>query len=536
MVSNCSGVAAAVATVGSADVTADTTWSGTVFLTRPVNVQNGARLTIAPGTNLVMGADTYLAVGDKISGGALNAAGTTAQPIVFCGKQAQKGYWGGVELGQYTRTDSVLRNVVLSDGGGGDTALLLATSAHVTDVTVRNAAHDGVWAAAFSDDSARLSIQDCGRTAAVLLTSEAVNTFPLGGTYSGNAEALLRVRFGTVESETHFRNVGLPYLDEGGKLLRAGAKLVYEAGVTVHFAADTAVTVGLDSNAGELAVLGTQYDPVVFDGASPTPGYWQGVALGAHALTSSRLEHLKLRDAGGKQAAALYIEAAMTLVDVALTGNATGMTLGAAGLLPGSSALSITGTMGPPLTLAPDALVSLPTGSSFAGNAQNYIAIEGGPYAARGVVANFGLPYLVSGNIALQNGAELSIAPGTQFMMGANTNLDVGTRAMSVKILARGSEAMPIEFSGQVHARGSWGSIFLGPVTSDSAFDFVKIADGGGGDAKGGNLVVEKAFALSNSSLSNSFGYGVLKPKNDATDYAAGNSLADNASGPVGTY
>src|SRR5882724_291945 len=113
MVSNCSGVAAAVATVGSADVTADTTWSGTVFLTRPVNVQNGARLTIAPGTNLVMGADTYLAVGDKISGGALNAAGTTAQPIVFCGKQAQKGYWGGVELGQYTRTDSVLRNVVL---------------------------------------------------------------------------------------------------------------------------------------------------------------------------------------------------------------------------------------------------------------------------------------------------------------------------------------------------------------------------------------------------------------------------------------
>jgi len=77
MVSNCSGVAAAVATVGSADVTADTTWSGTVFLTRPVNVQNGARLTIAPGTNLVMGADTYLAVGDKISGGALNAAGTT---------------------------------------------------------------------------------------------------------------------------------------------------------------------------------------------------------------------------------------------------------------------------------------------------------------------------------------------------------------------------------------------------------------------------------------------------------------------------
>ena len=534
--SNCSGVATTVTTVASADITADAAWSGTVFVTRPVNVQNGATLIIAPGTQLVMGADTYLAVGDKISGGALKAAGTSAQPISFCGKQAQNGYWGGVALGRYARTDSVLSSVTLSDGGGGDTALLLAASAHLTDVTVRGALHDGVWAAAFSNDSARLSIQNCGRTAAILLSSEAVNAFPLGGTYSGNAESFLRVRFGTVESETHFRNVGLPYLDETGKQLRAGAKLVYEAGVTVRFAADTAVTVGLDSNAGELAVLGTLDNPVIFAGASSAPGYWQGVALGGHALTSSRLEHLRLRDAGGKQAAALYLDAAITLVDVALTGNATGMSLGAAGLHAGSTALSITGTQGPPLTLAPDALVSLPAGSSFTGNAQDYIVIEGGHYEAQGTVGNFGVPYLVSGSISLQNAAMMNIAPGARFMMGANTSLDVGTRATSVKFVARGTEAMPIAFSGQVHARGSWGSIFLGPVTSDSGFDFVKIADGGSNDTKGGNLVVSKALALTHSSLSNSFGYGVVKPKSDPTDYTLGNSLAGNASGPVGTY
>src|ERR1700759_3868516 len=45
-VSNCSGVAVAVTSVAAADVTSDTTWSGTVFVSRPVNVQNGATLTI----------------------------------------------------------------------------------------------------------------------------------------------------------------------------------------------------------------------------------------------------------------------------------------------------------------------------------------------------------------------------------------------------------------------------------------------------------------------------------------------------------
>jgi hypothetical protein len=536
-ITSCAGVEAAVTLLVDADIKQDTTWSGTVVVARPVSVTNAATLTIAAGTSVVMNADSLLMVGDKTAGGALQALGAAEAPIAFCGRQSQKGYWGGLGFGRYARSDSSLNHVSISGGGAGEVALLLDASVHVRDVTVRDTASDGVWASVFGADSARLSIQGNDGAAAVLLGLDAVSTFPLGGQYGQNGEDVARVRFGTIERETHFRNAGLPYLLEQGLLVRDGAKLVFEAGVEARFAADTAFDVGLGNSPAELAVLGTATAPVTFRGALPTPGYWQGLGVGARALTSSRLEHALIRDAGGKDRAALYVDTAATLIDVSLRANAKGMVLGAAGLHPESALLSISGTQGPPLTVAPDALVSLPPQSSFAGNTADQIVVEGGAYTKKGTLTNYGVPYLLSGSIALEDASELTIAPGTKLLMGANTSLEVGARASSAKLVARGTAAAPIEVSGQVPSAGFWGSVIMyASVTSDSSFEYVHMSHGGGSNPKSANLVLSKACSVKNSSFSSSFGHGIVKWKDDPTDYAVGNTFADNASGPIGVY
>jgi len=88
-------------TTVSADIIANTTWSGVVLLQNKVYVKNNATLTIQPGTiirgDLATQATLIITRGAKI-----NAIGTASQPIVFTSNFApgarQEGDWGGLIL------------------------------------------------------------------------------------------------------------------------------------------------------------------------------------------------------------------------------------------------------------------------------------------------------------------------------------------------------------------------------------------------------------------------------------------------------
>lgn len=84
---------AAAQTVVSADVTANTTWTGTVVLQRPIFVKNGATLTIAAGT-IVRGQPRTAAVAPGVTAGTpgaivvtrdgrLVANGSAANPVIM---------------------------------------------------------------------------------------------------------------------------------------------------------------------------------------------------------------------------------------------------------------------------------------------------------------------------------------------------------------------------------------------------------------------------------------------------------------------
>lgn len=91
----------ATTTTVSADITTNTTWSGTVLLQNKVYVKNNATLTIQPGT-VIRGDKATQGTLIITRGAKINANGTASQPIVFTSNEAignrNEGDWGGLVI------------------------------------------------------------------------------------------------------------------------------------------------------------------------------------------------------------------------------------------------------------------------------------------------------------------------------------------------------------------------------------------------------------------------------------------------------
>ena len=88
----------------SADITTNTTWSGTILLQNKIYVKNNVTLTILPGT-VIRGDQATQGTLIITRGAKLNAIGTASQPIVFTSNvdpsgttSRAEGDWGGVVL------------------------------------------------------------------------------------------------------------------------------------------------------------------------------------------------------------------------------------------------------------------------------------------------------------------------------------------------------------------------------------------------------------------------------------------------------
>lgn len=519
------------------NVTEDTTWEGTVLVSGDVRVTAGATLTIAPGTHVIMDADSSLEVGWNSNAATIQAEGTAAQPIRFCGKEAEAGYWGSLIVGNNVTSNSVLSHVLVADGGG-DAAVILNADVEVTDFVVRNADADGVHARDFDDASARLSVEGSGATAVVLTAPGAATRFPLGGSLAGNAENLVRVRFADIEDDTTFHALDVPYLQENAVDTVGGALLTFKAGVEYRFATDSDLEVGWNSNDAEIRVEGTEEDPVVFRGEDAEAGAWGGLIVGTNVRTDSRLSYLEIHHGGGNETRPLSIHAAITVDHVTLEDNRLEAYIGEDGVAASSNSLTITGSGAHALTVHPNAITLLPDGGAYTGNDSDWIEVEGGAYTREsGTVADLGVPYRLLDSFSTRDDSAISIAAGTEFEMTADTQFEIGWNSGTARIEAEGTADDPIVFRGVENEAGYWIGVLIGNnVSSDSILDHVQIGNAGQGSGAVGNLSLRNPITVTNSRFSSSAGYGIVKEAADTTDYAATNTFADVASGDIGTF
>jgi hypothetical protein len=525
---DCASRSATNATIVERVVNGDTTWSGTVYLEDNVQIVDGATLTIAPGTNVIMGPDASVDIGWNGSTATLKAAGTEAQPIRFCGEQGDAGFWRGIIVERNVTSNSQLHHVLISDAGASPEALNLAADIDVQTVQVRNAQRDGVRAQDFRAGSREISVEGVGGTPIIFTHANAIENFPMGGRFEHNGKNVAALDFTFIDSNVRFRDLGIPYQQEGELQIQV-ADVVIDPAVHYLLGPDASIQVGWNGNAATFTAAGTSDGPIVFDGTSSEPGFWKGINVVRKVTSNSKLSNVEIRHAGGNGVYALEVSAPITLDGVLLSDNDAGAHIAAQGLDKASKNLTITKGEQRPLTVEPDALVSLPEGGAFTGNEVDEIGIEGGSYQTTGTVPNLGVPFRVLDSITTLV-SSLTLSAGSEFIMTADSSLEIGWNGNAATLIAVGTAAKPIRFVGAEATAGYWAGLLLDRnVRTDSKLDYVEISHG-----KDACLTLASSVAVTHSKFAACSGYGILRNAADSRDYETGNTFTDVASGHVG--
>ncbi len=88
--------------------------------------------------------------------------------------------------------------------------------------------------------------------------------------------------------------------------------------------------------------------------------------------------------------------------------------------------------------------------------------------------------YKVTGRTIYDGDQDITIEPGTVFLMDSTSSLLIGWRSDPAKIAARGTAEKPILFCGTEKAKGHWKNIeFLTGTVPGSVFEHVRIEDAG---------------------------------------------------------
>jgi hypothetical protein len=526
---------ATTGTVANTDITTNETWSGTIHVTQTVLVYAGATLTIAPGTNIVIDAGRSVIIGWNGGAATVLASGTAQSPITFCGAAADPGSWEGLVLETNTTSTSVLENVLVSDGGGTNAGLTLRTNATIKNVQVRNSGTDGVWATDFHTGSTALSVDGAVGAAVVLESAGAVDHFPVGGSLTGNGADFVKVDFTYVDASTTFHYLDVPYLQMRSTWVSGSSIATFEAGVEYRVTAAHQFEVGYNSGGSTIHVDGTAAKPVTFRGETAEAGNWVGLIIDSTVTSGSYLRYTKILHAGDTSPA-LDIRTAITLDNVSLDTNATGVQISAGGLNTDSKVLNVTRTGDVPITVATNGIPTLPKGGRLTGNTTDQILVTGTDYyEGRGTAPNLGIPYYIDGDLLMDGGASLTIEPGVTFIMPAGAAIEVGWNSAIATLIAKGTAQAPIVFQGLDTTAGYWDGINVrANALSGTAIDYVTIKNAG--LVNSGGIVLNKQISVTNTTVTGSAGYGIYYKSTLTGNFQTGNTLTGNAQGAVGTF
>lgn len=532
-------------------ITADETWcAGTHRLTGDVYVE-GARLTIDAGAEIVADAGVGLYISYYGEPAALTAVGTVDRPILFRGAFEEAGVWSGVAFYDAARnSENDLTNVIIRNAGGD----FLDGALHIEDAEVRL---DGVELA--DAEGAGLIIEGEGAlragSAAILLTDNdvaatvvatAIGTLPfdtLSGV--GNADNRIEVEPAQITQAVRWDR-SLPYVfrdDQYFEGTGSPATLTLGPGVTLEFAAGTGLYFGYYGGSAGFVTEGTAADPVVLRSAvGDDRGAWSGVGLYDNVLDAS-LAYTEIHHAGGAFLhAALQLEACEASLDhVTIThAEENGFVLdNDATFAEGSVGLVVSSSDQSGQSWAQGAASVPSVMSAYVGNDADQILVKGGQITTSGTWAAIGVPWVIDNDVYLEGpgarAAVLTVAAGNTVRFASNAGLYVSYYGGPGGLIADGTEASPIAFTGPPgQDAGSWSGIGFYDNAADSScrLSWVDVGFGGGAFLHG-NVQVESARpTLSHVHLHDSEEYGLYLDDGGSADMTEV-SFADNADGDV---
>lgn len=546
-------------TLARADLNGGATISAGCYRVESTHAIDSGTLTLEAGVVIEFAADAGL----HFSGnGALETAGTTAEPVFLRGQTEERGFWQGLRFQDSTATTSLLENVVIEHAGstgwhGGEISqagvFVQESTVELAGATVRSNARSGLTVPDSGTDVAIANTVFEANERSARLHADLAGDFAANNEVTGNdADAVMLSGTGTsdtVATEQTWTDPGVAFY--------APKTVVVEAGLTIDPGTAMAFKEGkgLDVNGGALTVAGSGQERVTFRGLGGGRGAWAGIRFVDTPSPDNLLAHADVIGGGGalwhgadRSKAGVYVQGTdvqLTVQDVDFTENAvTALTADGGGS--DRADLTIEETTfadnAVPMRLHADLVGAVAESVSFQNNDGSYVLV--GAQGSATTVTNdatweaLGVPYRVTRHCHCNAG--LTISPGTTI----ETHAEKGFYVPEGSLTADASESEEsILFTDADDGDGNWQGISFNTTDSGNRFDDVVVENAGnglwtgnwdshaaifvyGGDDNGG-------LQIQNSTIRGSAGHGIAKSSKGVLSCGGGMTFQSIADSPV---
>lgn len=347
----------------------------------------------------------------------------------------------------------------------------------------------------------------------------------------------------------------IDYIIECAISVKGNALLTIEPGVIIAFEGEESGI--FTSEGGGLKAIGTQTDPIKFQGTSESKGMWKGIYFASNH-PENRLEHVSVMHAGrtasgqSGEVGAVQLtrgdESGGAVVNCTITNNeGYGVFVTDGSDLDAFSGNTISANEGAAVGLFFNQLSALDAGSDYLGNVDDYIEVYENDIEDEEVtMAMLNVPYRFMESRKYNIMAALTISPGAVLEFTNGAGLRLGEQASDCitttgSLNASGTEQNHITFKGVVDGKGTWLGIGFNSSNPNNKLIYCDISGGGSNKLYNASkfwanvtMQCESSVIIQHTSLTESGGFGIYMLDEDAEleDFEE-NSLTNNELAPI---
>lgn len=556
----------------TSNITTNTTWEkvnpepGQADYRILNNITVSAVLTVEPGVIIELEEGVVVNINNN---GRLNAVGTESERIVFTGVEKTNGYWGELFFQNSIGLQNRFEYVTFEYGGGGASTqgdpyalvyLESSTSSNGSTASFVNCIfkESGGYGLGTATTN-NTDINDFSNNQFINNQGEAITTslriarkIDQGSTFTGNGLDGARLRRNTLEVAA-----SLPALD----YIISDNDLLVRERLTIAPGAKFSIEEGLNitiDGSGIFVAIGTEENPIIFEGSQNTPGYWGGILFTNSRSVDNRLSFVRISDGGNRLHSDFRFNLAVggnfsNDFSEARIDNCTFTNSSGYGLTTRRNGTTLPSFANNTFNNNEDGAIQLSTiehlkfidDNSDLGESNPLILVSGGVSTTNGTWKKLkGNGYVVIGsNTNIES--KITIEPGAEFKFNENVLLNI-RNAGTMK--AEGTAELPITFtSNRQDDIVFWNGIFFNNTNSvDNVMTHCIVENAGRNQAHAstGKSIISVGGAFSNDvssavirdcTIRNSDGHGISVRNNSSIndDAATSNTFANIADNNV---
>ncbi len=369
----------------------------------------------------------------------------------------------------------------------------------------------------------------------------------------GTASAIVKLYIGGVLPASITTNTSYPDLFEDAKYpdyyavnsLQATAGVTFAPGVVVECGPD--VRLWLNGNTSFINAEGTSSKNIIFRGIDKVKGSWRLIEINSNNI-NNKLDYVHIMHTGStassNQKSAILVKSNVS-GRLSIKNTSISMSDGYAVFIDGNTGSftefsnnNFSNNTLAPLRIGAEALLAIDKTSVYAGNGIQAIEVATAGngnvrFDNTGTIKSAGLPYHFLSSAELRS--AITFEAGVTCLYAAGLRLWVTSDGA---LIADGTATDKITFSGMTQNPGAWWGIELASPSASNIINHGIVSYGGDPAGRGGNIYMVGAtpgsrLTLSNSTISHSQTYGILKAPGSTELQEGENSFVNNSAGNV---